>query len=82
MTLEEFISNFICKNTIIRLWEPIENTSNYKLLYKENNKDTCMEWQISKNETWQSKYKSCLVIGITDILTESCVEAVNIVIQT
>jgi len=39
-----------------------------------------MEWELLKNKVWQSKYRDCKVIEVTDILTETTKEAVNKVI--
>lgn len=78
MRLGEFIEKYMCKNTIIRLWVKYDN--GHKLLI-ENDKDVCMEWQLLKNEVWQSKYKNNKVIGVTDIVNETYRESVNIVIE-
>lgn len=86
MTLIDFIKNFVRPNTLIRLWKPING--GHQMLYVENEKcpgnidAVCMEWELEKGRTWQSKYKDNKVLGVTDILVEDFYrEAVNIVIE-
>jgi len=78
MELKEFIMKFICPNSIIRLWVPIDG--GHKMLC-ENNIEVCMEWEILKGTVWQSKYIDCKVVGVTDIVVETCKESINIVLQ-
>lgn len=70
MKLHEFISKWICKNSIVRIWVPIEE--GHKLII-----GPCMEWEILKNENCNHLE----VIGITDIVCEECSEAINIVVK-
>jgi iron uptake system EfeUOB component EfeO/EfeM len=77
--LKEFVEKYICKNTIIRLWKPIKG--GHEMLHQKNDKEVCMEWELLKNEVWQSKYNENKVVGITDIITDTYREAVNIVID-
>jgi hypothetical protein len=79
MNLENFIKKYVCKNTIIRLWKPIKG--GHELIYQKGSKEVCMEWELLQNKVYQSKYKSCEVIGVTDIITDSYREAINIVIS-
>ena len=81
MTLKEFIDNYVCKNTLVRLWKPVKG--GHEMLV-ENDESVCMEWEISqsRNNKWQIKYKNTKVIGVTDILVEDFYrEAVNIVLD-
>lgn len=78
MLLNEFIEKFICRNTLIRLWEPYK--CGHKMLC-EQDKEVCMEWELLKDKVWQSKYKNYTVIGINDIVTETYREAINIIIK-
>lgn len=79
MTLREFVEMYVCKNTIIRLWTPIGG--GHRLLGEDGSKDTCMEWELLKGQVWQSQYNNCEFVGVTDIVTRNCMEAVNLVIK-
>lgn len=89
MKLKDFVKEFVCPNTIIRLWKPTKR--GHEMLYhksmdKEHRDDcVCMEWQLFPNHTgelaWQSKFNDCKVIGVTDIVIDTTSEAVNIVIE-
>lgn len=79
MKLKDFVSTFVCHNSLIRLWVPIKG--GHKMLHK-NDDSVCMEWQLLKNETWQSLYNDCEVIGVKDIVVDDFYrEAINIVIK-
>lgn len=79
MTLREFVEKFVYHNTLIRLWKPIKG--GHKMLEKAGD-SVCMEWELLRDETWQSVYNDCKVIGVTDILVDgNCSEAVNIVLD-
>lgn len=80
LPLHLFISSFICRNTIVRLWKPCADNHGHEMLLTETGKETCMEWQILNGEC-HKKYTDCYVIGVTDIICEHCREAVNIVID-
>ncbi|MCM1214153.1 MAG: hypothetical protein NC548_06485 [Lachnospiraceae bacterium] len=94
MTLREFIGHYVCKNTLIHLWKFVSKYdgtvgSMKQLLVNhepqgendESFSDVGMEWQILDGSGWQAKYADCLVIGITDIITEHDREAINIIIN-
>ena len=70
MKLHEFINKWICKNSIVRIWIPIEE--GHKLII-----GPCMEWEILKNEN----HNNFEVIGVTDIVCDECSEAINIVVR-
>lgn len=78
MTLKEFIEKFVCKNTIIRLWT--EYKGGHKMIHC-GDEEVSMEWQTLKGESFQSAFLDREVIGVTDILCEKHIEAVNIVIK-
>lgn len=84
MRLKDFIDNFVCRNSLIRLWTPIKG--GHKLLCRDTSKgfeDVTMEWEILDGSSWQSIYKYNEVIGIKDILVDGFYrEAINIVIKT
>lgn len=86
MRLGDFISSFICNNSLIRLWKPTKE--GHQMIYKDdkskpdNIDDVCMEWQILTDKAWQSEYKECRVIGVNDIYVDGFYrEAINIVIE-
>lgn len=78
MTLKEFISSFVCKNTLIRLW--IKHLGGHRMLVHPSGKEVCMEWAILDGSGWSSVFSDWKVIGVTDILCDSYMEAINIVI--
>ena len=73
MTLHDFIEKFIARNTMIRLWKNIDNTSRLMLT-----DETVMEWEALRIK----ELSDIEVIYITDILCERDREAVNIVVDT
>jgi hypothetical protein len=74
MILKEFIENFVCKNSLIRLWYP-----GYEMVI---NNGVSMEWETSKGEGIYRKFINNNVIGVTDILVSgNYTEAINIVIE-
>lgn len=80
MILFDFVKNYVCPNTMIRLW--VKNSSGHEMLTEENGELVCMEHQFLKGEAWQSKYGYYEVIGVTDIAVDDFYrEAVNIVIK-
>lgn len=88
MRLIDFINEFVCPNSIIRLWKPLKEGHGHEMIYKKdptkpgNLDDVDMEWKFQQNKTWRCKYNNCKVIGVNDILTESIYrEAINIVID-
>lgn len=86
LRLGDFISSFICNNSLIRLWKPTKE--GHQMIYKDdkskpdNIDDVCMEWQLLTDKVWQSEYKECRVIGVNDIYVDGFYrEAINIVIE-
>lgn len=86
MKLREFVSKFVCRNSLIRLWKQNEDGS-YEFLYKEDERKhgmvaICMEWQLLDNKVWQSYFNDCEVIGVKDIVVDDFYrEAINIVVD-
>lgn len=78
MRLKDFIKEFVCKNTLIRLWEPFNG--GHKML-TDGETEVGMEWEIVDGKGWQAKYADREIVGVTDILCETCREAVNIVLK-
>ena len=72
MKLHDFIKNYIDKNTLIKLWKNLDKTS------REQIAGPIMEWEILKIPELSNVEFVC----VTDILCESCKEAVNIVVRT
>lgn len=80
MTLKEFVSAFVCRNSLIRLWGPTKNGHNKMIGSGDNS--VCMEWELLRGEVWQSKYNDYEVIGVKDIAVDDFYrEAINIVIK-
>lgn len=77
MKLGEFIENFVAKNTLVRLWKPIDKDKPYGDKVMLSHKPV-MEWEIQRI----GKLAAERVIFVTDIFCKECREAVNIVIQT
>ena len=73
MTLHDFIEKFIARNTMIRLWKNIDNSSRLMLT-----DEAVMEWEALRIK----ELSDIEVIYITDILCERDREAVNIVVDT
>lgn len=83
MTLDEFIGNFVCRNTTIRLWH-IEDDGSYVVVrdeWDENRRSWFMEWEMFDNDSFLNLYAGARVIGVTDILDLEHPDAVNIVIN-
>lgn len=86
MKLKNFVERYVCRNTLIRLWEPCVN--GYKMIFREdltkpNNIDeVCMEWELLQRKHWLSDYLYRDVVGVTDIVVQGPYsEAINIVIK-
>ena len=83
MKLKEFVEKFVCKNSFIRLWTPVN--SGYKIIHGDDDNDDddyCVEWQLISCLAWQSKYNDCEVIGIKDAEADGFYrEVINIVIK-
>lgn len=77
MYLHEFIKTYIAKNTLVRLWKPVQIDKPYgdKVMLTE---EAVMEWEIVNIP--QLQYIP--VIHITDIVCDTAKEAVNIVVGT
>lgn len=73
MKLHDFIEKFIARNTMIRLWKNIDNTSRLMLT-----DEAVMEWEALRIK----ELSNIEVIYITDILCERDREAINIVVDT
>lgn len=73
MTLHDFIEKFIARNTMIRLWKNIDNSSRLMLT-----DEAVMEWEALRIK----ELSDIEVICITDIVCERDREAVNIVVDT
>lgn len=78
MQLANFIEQFICHNSIIRLWKPCDGGC--KLIW-DGTCEVCMEWELLQNKVYQSQFKDCLVIGVNDICNDTYAESINIVID-
>lgn len=79
MSLRIFVKNFICHNSLIRLWVVEDNE--YKMLTDDDNNSVCMDHELLNNKVWQSKYLEYKVKGVTDILVKDFyTEAINIVL--
>ena len=78
MRLKDFIKEFVCKNTLIRLWEPFNG--GHKML-TNGEAEVGMEWGIVDGKGWQAKYADREIVGVTDIFCETYREAVNIVLK-
>lgn len=76
MRLGKFIEKYIARNTLIRLWRPLEKGNPYS--DKEMLCDTIMEWEAEEIEL----LSGIKVIHITDIVCLRDAEAVNIVLDT
>ena len=88
MKLNTFVKEYICPNTLIRLWVPASG-GGHRLLYRVDEKkpgnmdDVCMEHELLSSKSWLSRYSLCEVVGVTDIVVTDNFyrEAVNIVIK-
>jgi hypothetical protein len=76
MILKEFIENFVCKNSLIRLWYITKGVHEMVI------DGVSMEWETFKGEGIFGKFINNNVIGVTDILVSGhYTEAINIVIE-
>lgn len=78
MDLREFIKQYVCRNTLIRLWTRFDG--GHKMIHS-GDKEVSMEWATLNGSSFQSAFLNRKVIGVTDILCDTYVEAVNIVIE-
>lgn len=77
MYLHEFIKMYIAKNTLVRLWKPIDTNKHYGGKIMLTN-EAVMEWEVMDI----SQLHDASVIHITDILCDTAKESVNIVVDT
>jgi len=79
MELKEFVTQFVCDNTLIRLWFELEESSGHIMACN----DLAMEHEIMKGKGRLADFSKNKVIGVKDILIPDgrYVEAVNIVIE-
>lgn len=77
MYLYEFIKTYIARNTLVRLWKPIDTNKHYGDKIMLTN-EAVMEWEIVNIPQLQD----IPVIHITDIVCDTSKEAVNIVVDT
>lgn len=76
ISLGTFIDCFVARNTLIRLWMRDDVEKCHFCLLKDEG--TMMEWEIlSIPEFSQMQFEY-----VTDIVTDRCKEAVNIVVRT
>jgi hypothetical protein len=79
MKLKEFVETFVRPNSLIRLWFPTKG--GHQMIYNDYD-SVCMNWELVKGETWQSKFNDYEVIGVKDIVVKDAYsEAINIVIK-
>ena len=91
--LKEFISKYVCHNSMIRLWRfaPKDDgtvgtvtrmiTEHDSRDANDGDSEVGMEWELLKGVGWQTKFADCPVIGVTDTLCEHYREAINIIIN-
>lgn len=77
MYLHEFIKSYIARNTLVRLWKPIDTNNPFgnKVMLTD---EAVMEWEVMDIPQLQD----IPVIHITDIVCDTSKEAVNIVVDT
>lgn len=77
MYLHEFIKTYIARNTLIRIWKPIDTNKPLgdKVMLTDG---SVMEWEVMDI----SQLHDVPVIHITDIVCDTSKEAVNIVVKT
>lgn len=77
MSLREFIKEYVCANTMIRLWINIDG---YRRLCLFDDCKPVMSWEL-EDSTEYEKIRNMKVVGVTDILCDTYYEAVNIVVE-
>lgn len=77
MYLHEFIKTYIARNTLVRLWKPIDTNKPFgnKVMLTD---EAVMEWEVMDIPQLQD----IPVIHITDIVCDTEKGAVNIVVDT
>ena len=79
-TLSEFLNNFTLPNYLCRLW--VNLNSHCKQAVQLGGKETFMNWEINSDHYYPvQQYAQCEVLGVCDILCETSMEAINIVIK-
>ena len=74
MSIPDFIEKFICPNSLIRIW--IKDGNGHRLLF-----GPMMEWEVIKSRCFESNDSIFEVVGVTDILCDTYMEAINIVVK-
>lgn len=75
MILKDFITRFIARNSIIKLWRTCDGNIHEPLT------DKIMEWEILKGKGEYSKYLFCNVEHVMSILDMNNLDTINIVIE-
>tara|TARA_R110000868_G_scaffold74337_5_gene214949 strand:- start:13152 stop:13412 length:261 start_codon:yes stop_codon:yes gene_type:complete len=84
MTLENFIKDLVCRNSLIRLWYPNPSDDGHSIVVYDKDWDiVSMEWEALKGEGAFKDYLQHTVVGVSDIYMNKSpyVEAINIVIK-
>ncbi len=79
MKLGEFIDKFVARNTLVRLWKPMDANRPYGDKIMLTQKGCLMEWEIMKIPALAVTPD---VLFVTDIVCNKDREAVNIVVRT
>lgn len=79
MKLGEFIEKFVAKNTLVRLWKPIDASKPYGNKIMLTQKRCLMEWEILEIPRLAVVME---MVFVADIFCEKDRESVNIVVQT
>ena len=77
MKLKEFLKEYVCPNTMIRLWK---NINGHERLCLFDECEPVMDCELMQDNRYE-KHRNLKVIGVTDILCETYYEAVNIVVE-
>ena len=76
MILKDFITRFIARNSIIKLWRTCDGNIHEPLT------DKIMEWEILREKCDYSKYLFCNIKHVMSILDINNPDTINIVIET
>lgn len=80
MTLEEFVKNYVERNTLCRLWFKGRcGIDDYQHIMVGDG--VFMEHELLNKKIPQSNYLNYICLGVTDIVTDTAKEAVNLVIK-
>lgn len=77
ISLKEFLEEYVCSNTMIRLWK---NTNKHEKFCLFDDCKPVMEWELKWDDRYED-FRNMKVIGVTDILCDTYPEAVNIVVK-